>query len=148
VHLEAEFLADHLGQLACPDRFAGHNALPQEGEHLALNFVRAAGAAFFGNQARNAGLVEVRSGLVIGRPRDAILVGRLRHRSVLDGNTAQHLVFDLHSIARIEEVTFAELRVAHYLWCGVQRSLLEEDVGLRALAVALGRHLKSEGSEG
>lgn len=43
----------------------------------------------------------------IGRPRDAILVGRLRHRSVLDGNTARHLVFGLHSITRIKELTFA-----------------------------------------
>ena len=85
----------------------------QEGEDIVVDLVRTARPRLCRHQSGDPGRVEVRLGLIVGRPGDAVFVGRLRHRHFVDGDAAQHLVFDLHDIVRIEELAGAELRVAH-----------------------------------
>src|SRR5229473_702548 len=92
------------------------------------------------DQPRNPRSIEVRTGLVVGRPGNAILVGNLGHRGVVDGDTTQHLVLDLHGVARIEELAFLKLWIAHLLGRRIERALFEESIGLCALAVVLRRH--------
>ncbi len=101
----------------------------------------AAGARLFRHQSGDSGHVEVRLGLVVGRSGDSIFAGGLRHRYVVDGDPAQHLVFDLHSVAGIEELAATEIRIAHLVWGWIEGALFDEDVRLGSLAVVLRGHL-------
>src|SRR5215470_1276761 len=132
MHIEAELFLDQSRQLVCPDRFAGNELSPEKCQYLGPDLVRTAWAALLWHQPRDARFLEVRPGLVIGRPRDAVLVGNVGHRSFLDGNTAQHLVLDLYDIARIEKVAVPKLRITHLLGRRIQRALFAERVNLRA----------------
>ena len=46
----------------------------------------------------------------------------------------------LHGVARIEELAFLKLWIAHLLGRRIERALFEESIGLCALAVVLRRH--------
>src|SRR5208283_2237077 len=138
--IEAEFLLERLRQLARPYRFARGNLRPEELRNFALDLVRAAGTSLPGHESRNAALVEIGLGLVIRRPRDAVLLGHVGHRRLLDRGAAQHLVLHLHDVAWIEEAAFLKLRVADLLGRRIERAVLGERVGLRALAVTSCRH--------
>ena len=83
------------------------------------------GPRFLGPAPRSPPRSKFALGLVVRRPRDAVLLGGLRHRRVLDGDAAQHLVLDLHDVARIEELAFLELRIADLLRGGIQRALFD-----------------------
>src|SRR5579864_8708764 len=147
MHIEAELLLDQSRQLACPDRFARNELCPEKRQYLGLDLVRTARAALLWHQPRDARFLEVRPSLVIGRPRDAVLVRSVGHRSFFDGNTAQHLVLDLYDIARIEKVVFPKLRIVHPLGCRIQRALFAQRVHLRALAIVVCRHVELRESE-
>ena len=130
MHVEAELVAGSTSPARALGSARPARAASRESQDLAVKLVRTAWTALLGHQPRNAGLVEARLGLVVGRPRDAVLVGRVRHRGVLDRDAAQHLVLDLHGVARIEELALPELRIADLLGRRVQRALFEEGVGL------------------
>ena len=117
-------------QLPSANRLARNQPRLQEGQDLAVDLVGAAWAGLLWDQSGNPGGVEVRLGLVVGRPGDAILVGSLRHRGVVDGDTTQHLVLDLHGVVRIEELASPKLWIAHLLGRRIERALFEESVGL------------------
>jgi len=51
MHIQAELLANQLGQLACPDRLARNEPGIEKCQNLALDFVRAAGTTLLRNQA-------------------------------------------------------------------------------------------------
>ena len=98
------------------------------------------GPRFLGTSSGNAAFVEIRLGLIVGRPRDSVLLGNFCHRRLLDRGAAQHLVLHLHDVAWIEEAAFLKLRVADLLGRRIERAILGERVGLRALAVTSCRH--------
>src|SRR3954469_13235768 len=75
VYGQLEFLSNELREFARPYGLARHELLLDEGQHLALEFVRAAWTTFSGYQPGNAGIVEAGPGLVIRRSRHAVLVG-------------------------------------------------------------------------
>src|SRR3954454_2245739 len=101
VYGQLEFLSNELREFARPYGRARHELLLDEGQHLALEFVRAAWTTLSGYQPSDAGVVEAGSGLVIRRSRHAVLLGGIGHRRVLDRNTAQQLVLNLHQVTRI-----------------------------------------------
>ena len=102
----------------------------QERQDLAVDLVGTARTSLLRDQSRNPGIIEVRLGLVVGRPGNAVLVGNLGHRRVVDGDTTQHLVLDLHGVVRIEELASPKLWIAHLLGRRIERAFFEEGVGL------------------
>ena len=111
-----------------------------ERQSLALDLVWTAGTSLPGHKPRNAAFLEIRLGLVVSRPRDAVLVGHIRHRRLLDGSAAQHLVLHLHDVAPIEEAVFLKLWVSHLLGRRIERAVLDERIRFRALAIFACRH--------
>src|SRR5580698_1707494 len=91
MHLQAERVLDQLCQLARPDRLARSQPRLEKGQHLALEFVRAARAPFLGNKPRYACRLEVRLRLIKGWAGDAVFVGYVGHRRLLYGHPSQHL---------------------------------------------------------
>src|SRR5215831_1902454 len=129
MNLDAELVADQPRKLPSANRLAWDQPFLQERKDLAVDLVRATGAWPLWNQSRNPSGIEVRPGLVVGWPGNAILVGNLGHRRVVDGDTTQHLVLHLHSVVRIEELASLKLRIAHLLGRRIERALFEESVG-------------------
>src|ERR1700730_882682 len=127
---DAELFADQPRELPSAKRLARDQPCLQERNDFAADLVGIAGAWLLWDQSRDPSSIEVRLGLVVRRPGNAILVGNLRHRSVVDGDTTQHLVLDLHGVVRIEELAFVKLWVAHLLRRRIERALFEESVGL------------------
>ena len=72
--------------------------------------------------------------------------GHVADRAALDPMAAQHLVFDLHDVAGVEELAVVEFRIVDLVGCRVQRTLFEEGPDLRMLAVALCGHRDLRGS--
>ena len=116
--VEVEFLPNQLRQFARSHGLARDELLLDERQHLALKLMGTAWTALLRYQSGDAGFVEVGLGLVVGRPRHAVLLGGVGHGRVLDRDAAQHLVLDLHEVARIEEFVLLELRIAHLLGAG------------------------------
>ena len=110
---KAEFLPDQLCQFARPHRLARNELLLDERQRLALQLMGSMWTALSGYQSSNAAFVEAGLGLVVGRPRHAVFLGGFGHRRVLDGDPAEHLILDLHEVARVEELIFLKLRIVH-----------------------------------
>src|ERR1700730_17194599 len=130
MNLDAELVADQPRKFPSANRLAWDQPCLQECENVAVELVGSGGAWPLRDQSRNPRSIEVRLGLVIGRPRNAILVGNLGHRGAVDGGTTQHLVLDLHGVVRIEELASLKLWIAHLLGRRIERALFEESTGL------------------
>ena len=111
--VEVEFLPNQLCELARSHRLARNELLLDERQRLALKLMRTVRTALSRHQSSNAAFVEAGLGLVVRRPRNAVLLGGGGHRRVLDRDTAQHLVLNLHEVVRIEELVLLKLRIAH-----------------------------------
>src|ERR1700694_981334 len=140
MNLDVELAADQPRQFPSANGLAWGQPRLQEGQDLAVDLVGAAWARLLWDQSRNPGGLAVRLGLVVGRSGNAILVGSLRHRRIVDGDATQHLVLDLHGVVRIEELASQKLWIAHLLGGRIERALFEASAGLGALAVVLCRH--------
>ena len=136
MYLDAELLPEQLRQLPSPDRLARNEPLLQKCQDLALDLVRAAWTSLLGHDTRDSCPLQVCLGLIVGRPRDTIVLDDLGYRSVLDRDTAQHLVLDLHQVAGIEELALPKLRIEHFLGRRIERALFAED-WLSTVAVVL-----------
>ena len=79
-------------------------------EHLALEFDRALAARLSGKKGSEPKLAESLLNLIEAFPTEAELTTRLRNRIAIDRMSAQHFVFDLSAIARIEEIHLEEIR--------------------------------------
>src|SRR5271165_1148337 len=88
MHIEAEFLQQQLRQIVRPDRLAGRKLCSEKSQHVVLNLVRTAGAPLLGYQPRNTPFLEVELCLVIGRARNAVIVGHVRHGRLIDRDAA------------------------------------------------------------
>lgn len=74
-------------------------------------------------QSRNPLLLECLFGHIICLAADPESFGHVADRTALDSMAAQHLVFDLHAVARVEELVRAgEGFVAHALRIGMERA--------------------------
>src|SRR5215471_6873982 len=104
MNLDSELVADQPRKLPSANRLAWDQPCLQERKDLAVDLVGSAGAWPLWDQSRNPRSIEVGLGLVVGRSGNAILVGNLGYRGVVDGDTTQHLVLDLHGVVRIEEL--------------------------------------------
>ena len=72
---ESEFLLNQLQQLSRSNRLARDELLLDEGQHVALKLMGTVRTALLGYQPSHAALVEVGLGLIVGRPRHAVLLG-------------------------------------------------------------------------
>src|SRR5581483_483579 len=115
VDVEVELLPNQLRELASSHGLARYQLLLDERQRLPPKLVRAAGAALLWRQSSNAGSVEAGLGLVVCRPRHAVLLGGGAHRRVFDRDPAQHLVLNLNDVVRIEELVVLKLRIANML---------------------------------
>src|SRR5215475_15438454 len=130
MNLDAKLVADQPRKLPSANRLAWDQPRLQKRKDLAVNLVRATGAWPLWDQSRNPCSIEVRLGLVVGWPGNAIVVGNLGHRRVVDQDTTQHLVLDLHGIVRIEELVSLKLWIAHLLGRRIERALFQKSVAL------------------
>src|SRR5271157_1041741 len=115
VDIEVELLPNQPRELACSHGLARNELLLDERQGLPPKLVRAARTALLRRQSSNAGAVETGLGLVVRRPRHAVLLGGGAYRRVFDRDTAQHLVLNLDDVVRIEELVVLKLRIAHLL---------------------------------
>jgi len=130
VYRKGELLPNQLCQLACPHRLARNKLLLDELQRLALQLMGSVWTALSGYQSGEAALVEDGLGLVVGRPRYAVFFGGFGHGGLLHRHPAEHLILDLHEVARVEEIVFLKLRIAHLLRAWVQSALFEEGLDL------------------
>jgi len=135
MHIDAEFLLNQFRQFTRPDWLAGRELCDEKRPHVALDLVWTVRASLLRHQACNACFVEIRFSLVKSRARDTILVGHICDRHLFDRDAAQHLIFYLYNIARIEESAFLKFRIADLVGRRVQGAVFGEGVGLRALAI-------------
>ena len=78
-------------------------------EHFALEFYRALAASLSRKEGTEPQLFETQLNLIEAFAAEAELAARLRDRISVDSMGAQHLVFDLSAIPRIEEIHFEEI---------------------------------------
>jgi len=110
---EVEVLSNQLRERRGSERRVAKPVLEQESDHEVGELVGATGSGSLRDQARQAGAVVERLGLIedgTGEP------GRLSHRGdggPVDANAAEHLVLDLHQVARVEELAVEEQGVGH-----------------------------------
>src|SRR5581483_9035771 len=115
VDVEVELLPNQLCELTRSHGLACNELLLNERQRLPPKLVRTARTTLLRHQSSNAGFVEAGLGLVVRRPRHAVILAGSAHRRVLDRDTAQHLVLDLNDVVRIEELLTLKLRIAHML---------------------------------
>ncbi|MDI6773570.1 MAG: hypothetical protein QME77_13440 [bacterium] len=109
--------------------------LPQRRHHIRRNLVGPPRSGLLGQQRRQASRRVGRLHLVVRRSRQAEARRAVADRLPVYADPAQHLVLDLHQVARVEELARGECLVGDLLRMRVQAALLAEGVGL---GVALG----------
>ena len=92
-------------------------------------FVGTSGARSLRDQAGQAGAVVERLGLIENGTREPERLNDLGDGGPLNANAAEHLVLDLHQVARVEELAAQEHGVGHLLGVGVQGALLTQRFG-------------------
>src|SRR6266511_396266 len=80
-------------------------------EHFALKLYRARAASLSRKEGTEPQLFETQLNLIEAFAAEAELAARLRDRISVNCMGAQHFVFDLSAIARVEEIHFEELRL-------------------------------------
>jgi hypothetical protein len=105
--------------------------LEQEIDHEVGELVGLTRSRSLRDQARQAGAMIKRLGLIEDGAGEPERLSNLADRSALDANAAKHLVLDLHQIARVEELAVVEQGGGHLLGVGVQDALLTERFTLR-----------------
>jgi hypothetical protein len=93
-------------------------------------FVRSVRATLPGDQPREALLCNRMLRLVERRPRQPERRCSVGHRCFVDLDAANHLVFDLQQVVRIEEVACLEQRIGYGLRMGIEDALLTECLNL------------------
>src|SRR5450631_3985639 len=78
MHVQAEFELNQDCQVARSHRFAPHEVLLDERHHLFAQLVPPVRSSLLEHQPSNASRVEAELGLVVGGPRDAVLLGGIR----------------------------------------------------------------------
>ena len=100
--------------------------LEQEIDHEVGELVGLTRSGSLRDQARQAGAVIERLGLIEDGTGEPERLSNLGDRDPLDANSAKHLILDLHEVARVEELAAEEQGVGHLLGVGVQGTLLTE----------------------
>jgi len=123
---QIEVLSNQLRERGGPEQRVTELVLEQEGDDELGELVGTAGAGPLGDQARQAGAVEERLGLIEDGTGEPERLSHLGDGGPLDANAAKHFVLDLHEVARVEELAATEQGVGYLLGVGVQDALLTE----------------------
>jgi hypothetical protein len=110
---EVELLSKQLRERGGPEHRVAKLVLEEEIDDGVGELVGVSRAWALRDQARQAGAVVERLGLIehgTGKPER---LGDRGDRGPLDVNAAEHLVLDLHEIARVEELAAVEQGVGH-----------------------------------
>jgi len=91
----------------------------------------AGATALLGHQSRQPLLIERLLALVGDRPRQPERATGLLDRLLVHLDAPEHLVLDLDEVAGVVELDLTELRIAHALGMGVQRTTLTQGLDLR-----------------
>jgi hypothetical protein len=141
VHGAPEAGEDALRQLPGP-RGGGllAHALREELHDVGAELVRPPRTRLLGDQGGEAAVGQSGLSVIEGRAGKAKGLRAVTDRLAIDAHPANHLVFHLHQIARVEELTAGKEGVAHRLGTGVEAAPLAERVGL-GVARAPWRHI-------
>jgi hypothetical protein len=126
---QVELLSEQLGERGGPQPRVAELVLEQELDDGVREFVGTSGARALGDQAGQASAVVERLGLVENGTREPERRNDLSDGSPFHANAAEHLILDLHQVARVEEVAAQEHGVDHPLRVGVQGALLTQRFG-------------------
>jgi hypothetical protein len=102
--LALEALEHSLDQICWTQGRLHSQQLLEELHDLRAQFVRAPGSGLLRQQPAESSKLEGRLCLIERRTREAERRGALGDRPRIDPNAPEHLVLDLHEIARVEEV--------------------------------------------
>ena len=123
---EVEVLSNQLRERGSSEQRVANPVLEQEIDDEVGELVSVTGSESLRDQARQAGAVVERLGLVEDRTRESERLSHLGDGGPLDANAAKHLVLDLHQVARVEELAPEEQGVGHLLGVGIQDALVRE----------------------
>jgi hypothetical protein len=126
---EVELVSNQLRERGSSQQRITELVLDQEFDDGVGEFVRASGARALGDQAGQASTLVKPLGLVENRTREPERLNDLGDGGPLHANAAEHLVLDLHQVARIEELAVLEHGVDHPLRLRVQGALLTQRFG-------------------
>ena len=121
----------------------GLQALLTEGEHLFGELVRSSWPRALGHERRQPALIERRLRGIERLAREPERISRARDLLALDAHAADHLVLDLHQIARVKELRRGERLIGDRLRSRVEAARLAQRPDLRIVFLACG-HLASE----
>ena len=118
---DSEKASDRLGQSFPPALLPGLPALGEVEDFLGALVIAPRPAATW-QQSGNPLLLEGLFGHIVSLAADPESFGHVADRAAVDPMAAQHLVLDLHAVARVEELLRAgEGLVAHALRVGMER---------------------------
>src|SRR5208282_3959524 len=123
---QVEVLSNQLRERGGSEQRVTELMLDQKVDNEFGELVGTAGAGSLRDQAREAGAVEERLGLIEDGTGEPERLSHLGDGGPLDANAAKHFVLDLHEVARVEELAAEEQGVGHLLGVGVQDALLTE----------------------
>jgi len=126
---QVELLSNQLREHRGSQERVAELVLDQEFDDGVGEFVGASGARALRDQAGQASAVVERLGLVENGTREPERVHDLGDGGPLHTNAAEHLILDLHQVARVEELAAQEHGVGHSLGVGVQGALLTQRFG-------------------
>ena len=118
---DSEMASDRLGQGFPPALLPGLPALGEVEDFLGALVIAPRPAGTW-QQSGNPLLLEGQFGHIVSLAADPESFGHVADRAAVDPMAAQHLVLDLHAVARVEELLRAgEGLVAHALRVGMER---------------------------
>jgi hypothetical protein len=123
---EIELLSQQLRECVGANHRIAELLLEQEFDDGVGQLVSVPGTGTLGDQARQAAAVVQRLGLIEHGTGDPERRGDYGDGSALDVSAAEHLVPDLHEVARVEELAALEQGISHLLGTGVEDALLPQ----------------------
>ena len=126
---QVELLSDQLRERGGSQERVAELVLEQELDDGVGEFVGTSGARALRDQAGQASAVVEGLGLVENGTREPERRNNLGDGSPFHANAAEHLILDLHQVARVEELAAQEHGVDHALGVGVQGALLTQRFG-------------------
>src|SRR5262245_26830956 len=112
---QVEVLVNQLREGGGPEQRVAKPVLEQEFDDAVGELVGVTGSGSLRDQARQAGAVVERLGLIEDGTGEPERLGYRGDGGPLDANASEHLILDLDQVARVEELTAEEQGVGHLL---------------------------------
>jgi hypothetical protein len=120
---QIELLSDQLRERGGSQERVAELVLEEELDDGVREFVGTSGARALRDQAGQASAAVERFGLVENGAREPERRNDLGDGGPFHANAAEHLILDLHQVARVEELAAPEHGIDHTLGVGVQGAL-------------------------